>query len=132
MRYLVAFLILGAIFAIIDTIWLKCTSRFYKRQLGSLLLGKPNIGAAISFYVIYIAGLIAFTPTAMPNRPGRWLEVGILGALLGIVAYSTYDLTNLATIKKWPLRITVIDIMWGTIISGVSCMLTYLILQWWF
>jgi len=132
MRYVVAFLLLGSIFAIIDAIWLKCTSGFYKKHLGALLRDKPNIGAAVVFYIIYIAGLIAFTPTAMPYRPGGWWASGVLGALFGMVAYATYDLTNLATIKKWPLMTTIIDIIWGMVVSSVSCILTYLILQWWF
>lgn len=130
MQYIIAFLVTGVIFAIIDTIWLTSTARFYKKQLGGILREKPNFVAAVLFYILYIAGVVIFVlvPALEHNNFG---QAGILGALFGLVAYATYDLTNLATLKKWPVTITVIDLIWGMAITCISSLIAFSILKGW-
>ena len=109
-------------FLVIDMVWLGLVARtFYSRYLGSLMAPQVNWLAAILFYLLYVVGMLVFAVV-----PG--LEVGSLrktllsAALFGLVAYATYDLTNLATLKNWPLLVTVVDLVWGTALSvSVGC-----------
>ncbi|MCA9359982.1 DUF2177 family protein [Candidatus Nomurabacteria bacterium] len=110
-------------FFIIDMIWLgTLATKFYQSQIG-FLLGPVNWVAAIVFYLIYIVGIIIFAvnPALEAGSLGKAI---MLGALFGFFAYATYDFTNLATIKDWPVLVTVVDIIWGTIltssVAGVS------------
>lgn len=113
-------------FFIIDMIWLgTVATKFYQSQIG-FLLGPVNWAAAIIFYLIYIAGIIIFAV-----HPA--LEVGslnkaiLLGAMFGFFTYATYDLTNLATLKDWPVTVVVVDILWGTVLSASVATASYLI-----
>ncbi len=130
MQYVIAFLVTGGIFAVIDTIWLLSTAGFYKKQLGGMLLAAPNFIAAVPFYILYIVGVLGFVllPALENNSLG---QVGVMGALFGLVAYATYDLTNLATLKKWPVTITIIDLIWGTIVTGATSLIAFVVLKGW-
>ncbi len=130
MEYITAFVVTGAIFAIIDAIWLISTAQFYKKQLGGMLLAKPNFVAAILFYLVYIAGILVFVLLPALESNHAW-KAGVQGAFFGLVAYATYDLTNLATLKKWPLKITVIDLVWGMLATGVSAIIAFYVLKGW-
>ncbi len=124
-RYLVTL----PIFFIIDMIWLGVVSNnLYKEQLGFLMKPSINWPAGIIFYLLFIVGLVIFviSPSLEKNSLSNAL---ILGGLFGLIAYSTYDLTNLATIKNWPVLITVIDMIWGTILSSSVCGISYYILS---
>jgi uncharacterized membrane protein len=91
----------------------------YQHEIGDLLLPKPNFGAAATFYVIYIAGLVHFC--VVPGVTGQSAMRGLVsGLLFGIVAYATYDLTNLATLKGWSTTLAFIDIAWGAVASAVA------------
>lgn len=117
----VAFAVTAVVFLILDAIWLGVISRnIYQREIGSLLLPKPNFGAAVVFYVLYIAGMVYFcvVPGVVEQSAVRGL---VNGALLGIVAYATYDLTNLATLKGWSTSLVFIDIAWGAVASAIAC-----------
>lgn len=117
----VAFVATAVVFLILDAIWLGVVSRnIYQREIGDLLLPKPNFGAAAIFYVIYIVGLVYFcvVPGVAEESVMRAL---ISGALFGIVAYATYDLTNLATLKGWSTSLVFIDIAWGAVASAIAC-----------
>lgn len=110
-------------FFAIDMVWLgTVASKFYQSQIG-FLLGPVNWVAAIGFYLVYIVGILIFAvyPGIQADSLGKTL---ILGALFGFFAYATYDLTNLATVKDWPLLVTFVDIAWGIIltssVAGVS------------
>lgn len=114
-------------FFIIDMIWLGWVARnFYKNQLHNLLSPEINWPAAFIFYFLYIAGILFFAV-----RPGleanSLVRTCMLGALFGFFTYATYDLTNLATLRNWPLAVVVVDIAWGsllcTLVGGVSYML---------
>ena len=125
-RLLAVFLLTLATFLAVDFFWLGVVARgLYTRELGHLLAPSVRWGAAALFYVLYVAGLLALV--VLPNRRGRWLRVVDRGALLGLVAYATYDLTNLATLPEWPLLVTVVDLAWGAVVTGVSAGAA-----WWF
>lgn len=118
--WLKLYLLTVPVFFVIDMIWLGIVARgFYKEQLQTLLSPTVNWPAAFVFYGLYIAGILFFAV-----RPG--LEAGSLGraclygALFGFITYATYDLTNLATLKDWPLKITAIDLAWGTFITAAT------------
>jgi uncharacterized membrane protein len=117
---IVAFAVTAVVFLILDAIWLGVISRnLYQREIGDLLLPKPNFGAAAFFYVIYIAGLVYFC--VIPGFTGQSAMRGLVnGAVFGIVAYATYDLTNLATLKGWSTTIVFIDIAWGAVASAAA------------
>jgi uncharacterized membrane protein len=115
------FTTLIAFFAI-DMVWLGLVARtFYRKQLDFLLSSNTNWGAAIVFYLLFIAGILVFV--VLPGLEDNSLKTTILrAALFGLVTYATYDLTNLATVKDWPLLITIVDLAWGTVLSiAVSC-----------
>src|SRR5512139_122980 len=115
------FTTLIAFFAI-DMLWLGLIARtFYREQLGFLLSPDTNWVAAIIFYLLFILGILVFV--VLPGLEEDSLKATILrAALFGLVTYATYDLTNLATVKDWPLLVTVVDLAWGTVLSiAVSC-----------
>ena len=131
MEFLVGFIVVALIFAVIDAVWLKLSSGFYKREIGGLLLEKPNFPAAIIFYAIYVIGIVAFAVMPALNENSGAVAAGY-GALLGLVAYATYDLTNLATLKNWSQKVVIIDMLWGTVVTALSATVAYLILSSWF
>jgi uncharacterized membrane protein len=105
---------------VLDAVWLGYLARdTYKRQLGALMAPRRRWGVAAAFYVIYAVGLVWFAvmPAAAAGAPVKALA---LGGLLGLVAYGTYDLTNLATLRDWPVAITLVDLAWGTVASAIS------------
>ncbi|MCF7932430.1 MAG: DUF2177 family protein [Acholeplasmataceae bacterium] len=122
------------VFFAIDMIWLGLIAKnLYQREIGHLLKKDVNWTAAIIFYLVFIGGLVLFVlmPAVQKNidqgfGPGL-LHALIFGALLGFLTYATYDLTNLATLKDWPLRITLIDLSWGTFLGLSTSTLTYLL-----
>jgi uncharacterized membrane protein len=121
------FLIAFPVFLGIDMVWLTLIAKkFYAEQLGFLMSKNPNLLAAIIFYLIFIAGLIVFVITPALDKKS-WMSAILMGAFFGLVTYATYDLTNLATIKNWPLIITVIDLIWGMFVSAAVSIITYLI-----
>lgn len=120
------FLVVAAAFAIIDAIWLKTMNPFYRRQIGELMADKPNLGYAVVFYVIYIAGIVFFALTPALDG-GSWLTAVGYGAALGAFAYATYDLTNAATLKTWPWQLIVVDILWGAALTALATLAGWLV-----
>jgi uncharacterized membrane protein len=104
-------------FLVIDMAWLGLVARnFYLEQLGFLLNPNTNWVAAMIFYLLFIVGILVFV--VLPGLEKSSLKATILrGALFGLITYATYDLTNLATLKDWPLHITIIDMAWGTVLT---------------
>jgi len=117
MKYLKLYLVLLAAFFAIDMLWLGVVARsFYQQSLGFLMAPNPNWFAAAIFYLLFIVGILFFV--VVPGLENGSLKVTLLrAALFGSITYATYDLTNLATIKDWPVLITVVDLMWGTFLS---------------
>jgi len=112
------YLVTLAIFFLIDMVWLGLVAKnFYRSQLGEMLSPKVNWVAAILFYLLFIAGLQLFVITPALQSGGA-LAALWRGALFGLIAYATYDLTNLATLKDWPLLVTVVDLAWGALLGG--------------
>jgi uncharacterized membrane protein len=109
-------------FFAIDMVWLGLVARhFYRRHLGFLMSPDVNWIAAVLFYLLFIAGILVFV--VLPGLDAHSLKKTLmLGALFGLVTYATYDLTNLATVKDWPLIVTLVDMVWGTVLSTlVGC-----------
>lgn len=124
--FLALYGIAASIFVIIDAIWLSIVANsFYKEKLGKLLAEKPSLGAAAIFYALYIIGLVVFI--IKPGIDQSLTTVAWKGALLGLIMYATYDLTNQATLKDWPVSITIVDLIWGTFITATVSVLTVLI-----
>lgn len=116
-------------FFLIDMIWLGVIARgLYKRELGFIMADKVNWLAAMIFYLIFIGGLVYFVvnPSIIANDWSMALRIGMI---FGFITYSTYDLTNLATLVNWPLKITVIDIIWGTVLGGGVSTMSFFILK---
>jgi uncharacterized membrane protein len=120
------FLVVAAAFAVIDAVWLKTMNPFYRRQIGELLAERPNLGYAVVFYVIYIAGIVFFALRPALDG-GSWLSALGYGAALGAFAYATYDLTNAATLKTWPLQLIVVDIVWGAALTALATLTGWLV-----
>lgn len=112
------FLVTALVFLLIDIVWLAFISpKLYKANIGHLMSEKVNFTAAGVFYLIYIAALLFFVIDPALAKASVWQAVWT-GAFLGFAMYATYDLTNLATLREWPLKITVIDLAWGTFITA--------------
>jgi uncharacterized membrane protein len=121
--YLIAF----PVFFIIDMIWLVLVAKkFYKDQIGFLMRPDINWTAAIIFYLLFIAGLITFVISPAVERQS-WKYAIHFGAFFGLLTYATYDLTNLATLKDWPVIVTVVDLIWGMVLSASISVITYFI-----
>lgn len=125
-QYLTAYAVTAAVFLGIDFVWLsKIAKRFYFERLGDLLLEKPNIGAAVAFYAIYVVGIIIFAVVPALREQSAATAL-VYGALFGFFAYATYDMTNYATLRNWSLTVSLVDIAWGTFLTGISAWLGYL------
>jgi uncharacterized membrane protein len=127
MKAVFVYLITVPIFFVIDLAWLGVIAKdFYQKHLGYLMRPQINWAAAILFYLLFIIGIVFFAvrPALESQSPMRAL---IYGALFGFFAYATYDLTNLATVKDWPVIVTVIDLVWGTVLCGAVAWGSYVI-----
>jgi uncharacterized membrane protein len=129
MQFGIAYLASTAVFLILDGIWLSATtSTFYRPQLGDLLSEKPSLAVAAVFYLVYVVGVVVFA--VMPAYAAKsWLMALGLGALLGLVAYGTYDVTNLATIKGWPVMVSVVDLAWGVVVTASASVAGFVALR---
>jgi uncharacterized membrane protein len=121
--YIIAFII----FLAIDALWLGLVApRFYKAQIGHLMSERPNFIAALVFYLLFIIGVVYFVVNPAIEAQSI-TKVLVAGALFGFMTYATYDLTNLATLKDWPITVTIVDLIWGTSLSTLIGLFTYLI-----
>ncbi|MCF3641866.1 DUF2177 family protein [Rhizobium sp. TRM95111] len=114
---IVAYLAAGLVFLIADAIWLTTMAgTLYRPLLGDKLAPQVHVAPAIAFYLIYSAGIVFFA--VLPALAGGGLSKAALnGAVLGLVAYATYDLTNHATLRDWPLAVTLADMVWGMVVT---------------
>jgi uncharacterized membrane protein len=125
--FLKLFIIALPVFFVIDMVWLVLVAKkFYQEQIGFLMKPDINWFAAIIFYLLFIAGLIIFVISPAVEKHS-WVHALLFGALFGLITYATYDLTNLATLKDWPLIVTVVDLIWGTVLASAISLITYLI-----
>ncbi|PXW89785.1 putative membrane protein [Streptohalobacillus salinus] len=125
MRYLMIYLITLVAFFLVDILWLGVVAKnLYKEEIGFIMKAKPNWVAAIIFYLIFILGLVFFV--ILPALESQSIVDALLrGMFFGFVTYSTYDLTNLATLENWPIKITIIDLIWGTTLGGLVSTISY-------
>jgi uncharacterized membrane protein len=128
--YLKLYLATFLAFLAIDMIWLGFVARtFYRKNLGFLLAPSPNWLAAVIFYLLFIVGILVFV--VIPGLNEDSLRTVLLrAALFGLITYGTYDLTNLATVKDWPLLVTVVDMIWGTVLSVGVGLAGYMFGKW--
>ena len=125
-RYLVAYLVAAVVMAALDLAWLSyAVKAFFEPAVGPLLAEKTNMLAAVLFYVLYILGIVLFA-ISPALRGGGWAAALFMGAAFGFFAYMTYDLTNMATLKVWPAHLAMIDIAWGTFVTGAAAFAGYL------
>jgi uncharacterized membrane protein len=115
------------VFFIIDMFWLGLVAKnFYAKHIGFLM--KPDINwiAAVIFYLLFIAGLVLFV-IAPALEKHQWINAVLFGALFGLITYATYDLTNLATLKDWPVLVTVVDLLWGATLAALVSTVSYFV-----
>lgn len=121
------FLIALPVFFVIDMLWLVLVAKkFYQEQIGFLMKPDINWPAAIIFYLLFISGLVIFVISPAFEKHS-WIHAILFGGLFGLITYATYDLTNLATLKDWPLLVTVVDLIWWTVLASSISLITYLI-----
>jgi len=115
------------LFFVIDLIWLGLIAKnLYQNQIGTLLKTNTNWTAAIIFYLLFIGGLVFFAIQPSISSATLWKAM-LYGALFGFTTYATYDLTNLATLEGWPIKITIIDLIWGSFLGASTSSLTYVL-----
>lgn len=130
LKYVFAYLGAGLTFAAIDAVWLTTmTDRLYKPVLGPILADKPDMKAAVAFYLISI-GATVFLAIAPALKEGNWTRALINGAVLGFACYATYDLTNQATLATWSMKLTLIDLAWGTVLTATCATVGYFAGAW--
>ncbi len=127
--YIWQYMIAIVVFLGLDAIWLSTAGRtVYYNEIGSILLDRPNLPIAFLFYLIFVAGMVAFV-IAPAVAIGSVQQAVVMGAFFGFVAYATYDLTNLATLKGFTVKIAIIDMIWGAFLSASVCGLTTLLVK---
>ncbi len=119
-KYLVAYGATLVVMVALDLFWIGLIAKpIYQQGIGHLMGDAPKVGVAVLFYLLYAIGLVVFAVAAHP--PGdAWGKTLLSAALFGFFAYATYDLTNLATLKDWPIGMSLIDMAWGVVVSAVS------------
>lgn len=118
------------VFLAIDFVWLSTMGeRFYRKQLGDLMRPSPDLVVALIFYLVYVVGVLVLVVLPAAEK-GSIIQAVLGGALLGLVAYGTYDITNLSTIVGWPRIVAVVDMVWGTTLTAVVATAGYLVARW--
>lgn len=126
-RYITAYLATLIAFAILDFVWISSMANsLYRPVMKEILLADFRVVPALVFYLLYAFGIVFFA--VLPGlREDGLMQAALLGAVLGLVAYGTYDLTNFATLKNWDAKITVIDMIWGAFATGLAAAAGYLV-----
>ena len=123
--YIVAFVV----FLVVDIVWLAVVAKdLYQKELGYIMKAKPNWIAAVIFYLVFIVGVVFFVINPAIEK-NSWTYALFVGMFFGLITYSTYDLTNLATLENWPLKITIIDLIWGSSLGGMVSTISFFILK---
>ena len=120
LKYFVAYAVTATVFLLVDMVWLGFAAKaFYRTNIGALLADQINIAAAVIFYLLYIVGIVIFA-ISPALESGSWRTSLTMGSLFGFFAYATYDMTNLATLRDWPVAVAVVDMAWGAFLTGLS------------
>ncbi|MEP6607327.1 MAG: DUF2177 family protein [Burkholderiaceae bacterium] len=130
-RFLIAYCVSGAVFVTVDLLWLTLVmSKSFKAEMPQLFLEQPKLVPAAVFYALYPLGLAVFS--VLPATASQdWIRSVALSALFGLLAYTTYELTNLATLKGWSTQIALMDIAWGTVLSASAALTAYFAVRVW-
>jgi uncharacterized membrane protein len=122
MKFLSSYFFVVVSLLALDGVWIGVLAKgFYARQIGFLFNDKFNILPAALFYLCYAAGIVFFV--LEPHEGTSLFKIFLIGAFLGLLAYGAYDFTNQATIKNWPLAVTVVDLLWGMVVTGTASVL---------
>ena len=115
------------VFIAMDMVWRGLVAKnFYRDQIGFLMKSEINWAAAVVFYLLFVAGLVLFV-IAPAIEKSSWVHALLFGALFGLITYATYDLSNLATLKDWPLLVTMVDLAWGATLAAAVSTASYFI-----
>ena len=121
-RWVFAYLGALAVLVAMDAVWLGVIATpFYKAQIGHLMAPQPDLAVAALFYLLYLVGVLVFA-VRPALQAGSSRTAWVMGALFGFFAYMTYDLTNMATLRDWPVLVSVVDVSWGMLLSGASAL----------
>ena len=130
MKWVAGYLGAAITMAAIDAVWLTTmANRLYRPVIGPIMADKPDMKAAVIFYLLYIFG-VCFFAVAPALKDGQWTRALIHGAVLGLIAYGTYDLTNQATLSVWSTKLTIIDLVWGTALTALTATGGYFAARW--
>lgn len=125
--YAIAYAAALVVFLVIDSLWLGVIADdFYRERLASFMTGPVKVPAAVAFYLLYIVGIVVFA-IAPALGTGSWRTALLRGALFGLIAYATFELTNLAILPGWPLSVVLVDMVWGAVLTGSTATLGFLI-----
>ena len=126
MAHVLAYIASAIVFLGLDYLWLgRIAGAFYRTRLGHLMADNVNFVVAGGFYAFYVVGIVIFA-IRPAFRSGAWTDALLYGALFGFFAYATYDITNLATLRDWPVTVAVVDVIWGTVLTGMAAVAGYL------
>jgi uncharacterized membrane protein len=130
MTYAASYVSALVFFLAVDVVWIKMVMRpVFDRNVGALLLETPRLGAAAGFYALYVAGILYFA-IAPAMSAESWRVAALNGAIIGFLAYGTYETTNLATLKGWSYEMLAIDIAWGTALTALTGVVGFLVYRW--
>lgn len=119
-KYVAAYAGTAIVMVALDMVWLGLVAKpLYQQGIGHLMAESPDVTVAVLFYLLYAVGVVIFAVSPQHGGSGR-SETLAMGALFGFFAYATYDLTNLATLRDWPVRLSLIDIGWGTVVTAAA------------
>ena len=125
LKYIIGYIATGISFAFIDSFWLRTMyTRLYQPEIGAVLMKGMRLGPAVAFYLLYILGMMIFA-VGPAMASGKWQTALINGAMFGFFCYMTYDLTNFATLKVWSMKVTILDMIWGTFLTGSAAAAGY-------
>ncbi|MFA7286231.1 MAG: DUF2177 family protein [Patescibacteria group bacterium] len=131
-RNFIVYLLSLASLIIVDATWLRVMApRFYAPRLGSLMRHSPDWIAAGFFYILYALGVAVFVIQPALHYGWSFPKIALLGGLFGLVAYATYDLTNQATVQGWPVIVTVVDLIWGAVLTVLVSVCVVGLSRWW-
>lgn len=129
-KFVAGYLAIVLVMVAADVLWLGFIAKsMYQQSIGHLMAEQPRLSAAVVFYCVYAAGLLVFVVEPHAQAAG-WGRTLVYGALFGLVAYATYDLSNLATLKNWPIRLTLLDMAWGAALSAGASLAGSVALNW--
>ena len=132
MELIVKLLVAGGVMGLLDFVWLGyIAKKLYYGEMGAILLEKPNMVAALLFYVVYVIGVVVFVINPALVKDSLLYAAGY-GALFGLVAYATYDLTSLAVVKCFSVKVVVIDLLWGMALTAVVSSVAFMAVSKWF